>query len=63
MLKIRLQGTIKEINWYKQVLKVTRGVKLLEFSKPFANKGTNKHFRVYAEIEETSHRLECGDYE
>ncbi len=53
MLKVRLQGTIKEINWYKHVLKVSKGVKVLQFSEPFANKGTNKHFRVYAEIEKS----------
>ena len=51
MLKIRLQGTIKEILWYKKILKVSKGGKVLQFSEPFANKGTNKHFRVYAEIE------------
>lgn len=51
MLKIRLQGTITEIKWYKQILKVSKGLRVQQFSEPFANKGTNKHFRVYAEIE------------
>lgn len=51
MLKIRFQGTSSEIKWYKQVLKLSESVKVLHFSEPYANKGTNKYFRAYAEIE------------
>ena len=36
MLKIRLQGTLKDI----------------QVSDAYANKGTSKYFRVYVEVEE-----------
>lgn len=51
MLKIRLQGTIKDIQWFKRLLERYEEVKVKEVSKPFSNKGTNKYFRVYAEVE------------
>lgn len=51
MLKIRMQGTIKDIQWFKRLLERHEEVEVKEVSKPFANKGTNKYFRVYAEVE------------
>jgi hypothetical protein len=51
MLKIRLQGTIKDINWFRRFLEKSREVKVSQVSEPFSNKGTNKYFRVYAEVE------------
>lgn len=52
MLKVRVQGTIKDIQWFKRLLEQHQKVKVLQVSKAFVNKGTNKYFRVYAEIEE-----------
>ncbi len=49
MLKIRLQGTIKDIQWFRRLLERHEEVKVKEVSKPFTNKGTNKYFRVYEE--------------
>lgn len=51
MLKIRLQGTIKDIRWFRRLLEQHEEVTVQEFSDPFSNKGTNKYFRVYAEVE------------
>jgi len=51
MLKIRLQGTTRDIKWFRKILERDKRISVLEFSEPFANKGTNKYFRVYAEIE------------
>lgn len=51
MLKIRLQGTTRDIKWFRKILERDKRIKVLEISEPFANKGTNKYFRVYAEIE------------
>lgn len=51
MLKIRVQGTIKDIRWFRRFLEQHQKVKVLQISEAFANKGTNKYFRVYAEIE------------
>ena len=51
MLKIRLQGTRRDIRWFKGLLERHEEVNVQEVSEPFANKGTNKYFRVYAEVE------------
>jgi hypothetical protein len=36
------------------MLKADRRLQILEFSEPYANKGTNRYFRVYGEIEAVS---------
>lgn len=51
MLKIRLQGTIKDIRWFKRLLEKHSEIRLLQSSEIYSNKGTNKYFRSYAEIE------------
>lgn len=51
MLKIRMQGTIRDIQWFQRLLERHEEIKVTGISKPFANKGTNQYFRVYAEIE------------
>ncbi len=51
MLKIRIQGTTKEIKWFKKILERTAQLNVLQFSEPYANVGTKKYFRVYTEIE------------
>ena len=50
MLKIRLQGTLKDIQWFRHILEKHKDV--LEVSDAYANKGTSKYFRVYVEVEE-----------
>ncbi len=42
MLKIRLQGTTKDLKWFKKILEKDRRITVLSVSEPFANKGTNK---------------------
>lgn len=51
MLKIRLQGTKKDINWFKKVIMQNEEIEVLQFSEPYANKGTTSYFRVYGEVE------------
>ena len=51
MLKIRLQGTTNDIKWFKKILERDKRINVLEVSEPYANKGTKKYFRVYAEVE------------
>lgn len=51
MLKIRLQGTIKDIEYFRHFLERSSDVELLDMSEPFSNKGTSKYFRVYGQIE------------
>lgn len=51
MLKIRMQGTKRDIRWFKKLMEQHTEVEVLQISKPFANKGTSRYFRVYSEIE------------
>ena len=46
MLKVRLQGTVKDIQWFGKLLEQHPKIRVLGVSKPFANKGTNKYFRI-----------------
>lgn len=52
MLKIRMQGTKREIVWFSKLLKRCKSLEVLSHSKIFSNKGTDKYFRMYAEIQE-----------
>ena len=51
MLKIRLQGTTKDIRWFKTILEKNSGIRVLQISDIFSNKGTNRYFRTYVEVE------------
>lgn len=51
MLKVRLQGTTNEIKWFRKFLERSKSVKVLQYSQQYANVGTKKYFRVYAEVE------------
>lgn len=51
MLKIRMQGTVQDIQWFQRLMERHKEIRVLGISKMFANKGTNRYFRVYAEIE------------
>ena len=48
MLKIRMQGMTSDIEWFQKILEEDKRIRVLGISEPFANKGTNKYFRVYA---------------
>ena len=52
MLKLRLQGTKREITWFYKLMKKCKSVELLQHSKMFSNKGTDKYYRMYADIQE-----------
>ena len=49
MLKIRLQGTLKDIQWFRHILEKHKELDVLEVSDAYA---TSKYFRVYVEVEE-----------
>lgn len=53
MLKIRMQGTKKDIHWFRRLMERQEGMDVKSVSEPFANKGTNKYFRAYAEVKRT----------
>lgn len=51
MLKIRLQGTVRDIRWFKRFLEKHPEIRVIQVSEIFSNKGTNRYFRFYAEID------------
>lgn len=51
LLKVRLQGTKKDIRWFNQLLKDHEDVVVTEISDIYDNKGTVKYFREYVEVE------------
>ena len=51
MLKIRLQGTTNDIKWFKKILERDKRITVLDISETYDNKGTQKYFRMYAEVE------------
>ena len=56
MLKIRLQGTTNDLKWFKKILERDTRIHLIQISEPLVNKGTNKYFRVYAEVEKNKEK-------
>lgn len=50
MLKIRLQGTKEDIQWFCGLLKSNPQIEVIQMSEICTNKGTNKYYRIYAEI-------------
>ena len=40
-----------DIKWFKKILERDKRINVLDVSEPYANKGTKKYFRVYAEVE------------
>lgn len=51
MLKIRMQGTRGDLEWFKKLLERHEKIKVMQVSEAFANKGTKKFFRMYTEVE------------
>lgn len=60
MLKIRLQGTTNDIKWFKKILERDKRIEVLSISEAFPNKGTNKYFRVYADVQKINHKRTMG---
>lgn len=54
MLKIRLMGTKNSIKWFRKILQKNPKLEVKEFSGLFPNKGTNKFYRAYVEIEKNN---------
>ena len=49
MIKIRMQGTLEDIEWFRLLLMNHLEVDVLGVSNAFHNKGTVKYYRVYSE--------------
>lgn len=50
MLKVRLMGTKNDITWFKKIMQRHPKIEVLELSDLYPNKGTDKYYRVYAEV-------------
>ena len=47
MLKIRLQGTLKDIQWFRSILEKHKELDVLEVSEAYANKRNKQIFFVF----------------
>ena len=54
MLKIRLMGTKNDIKWFEGILRRLSKVAVTEFSELYRNKGTNRYYRAYAEVQKAN---------
>lgn len=54
MLKIRLMGTEKDIKWFEKILNRQSEVTVTEVSELYQNKGTNRYYRVYVEVQKAT---------
>jgi len=60
MVKIRLQGTVDEMNRIIRILSKTKGIRLEDFSKPYKNTGTDV-YRIYGNIEKVTKSERKGE--
>ena len=51
MVKLRAMGTKKELKWVRKVLERDKRIIVISISEMYANKGTNRYYRMYADIE------------
>ena len=58
MLKIRIMGTKNDIKWFKKILERNKKGNVLQISEPYANKGTNRSYRVDAEVERETKKVQ-----
>ena len=54
MLKVRLMGTKNDIKWFAKLLNRHPKVMVTEFSEMYQNKGTNKYYRAYVEVNKSN---------
>ena len=54
MLKIRLMGTEKDIKWFEKILNRQSEVTVTEISELYQNKGTNRYYRAYVEVQKAN---------
>ena len=54
MIKVRLQGTKEDMEWLESVVKKVPELTVAHSSEVFSNKGTNRYFRKYLEIEKAT---------
>lgn len=56
MIKVRLQGTKEDMEWLEKQLAECPEIRISQISETFSNKGTNKYFRKYLEINKSEEK-------
>lgn len=51
MIKLRLQGTLEEIEWFKEKINQDKNIRVLEVSELYKNRGISEYYRVYIDAE------------
>ena len=54
MLKIRLMETKNDIKWFEKILRRKPQVAVTEVSDLYRNKGTNRFYRAYVEVQKAN---------
>ncbi len=54
VLKIRLMGTKNDIKWFEKILRRQPKVAVTEVSEMYRNKGTNRFYRAYVEVQKAN---------
>ena len=54
VLKIRLMGTKNDIKWFERLLRRQRKVAVTEVSEMYPNKGTDRFYRAYMEVQKAN---------
>lgn len=54
MLKVRVMGTKNDIAWFQKLLQRHPKVEVIEFSELYTNKGTDKYYRAYVEVQKSN---------
>lgn len=54
MLEIRLMGTKSDIKWFERLLRRQRKVAVTEVSEMYPNKGTDRFYRAYVEVQKAN---------
>ena len=60
MIKVRVQGTKREIRWFLKLLERDKRFRLENTSTFFNNKGTDRYKRLYTEVHRTQDEKEIS---
>jgi len=60
MIKVRVQGTKREIRWFLKLLERDKRFSLENTSTFFNNKGTDRYKRLYTEVHRTQDEKEIS---
>ena len=53
-VKSQIDGNENDIAWFQKILQRHPKIEVLEISELYSNKGTNKYYRAYAEVQKSN---------